>query len=152
MITFKTISYRNLLSVGDQPVEIDFRKNKTNLIIGANGEGKSTLLDAISFVLFGRPHRNVNKPQLVNSINGGKLFVEIDFEIGSDKYQVKRGIHPNIFEIWKNGNLQVENSKIEIIAWDSSYTIVKFSEKKMSDKFKEYFEYWKNAENKYVND
>jgi DNA repair exonuclease SbcCD ATPase subunit len=110
MIVFEKITYKNFLSVGDNPVEIDLTKNKTTLIVGANGEGKSILLDALSFVLFGKPHRNVNKPQLVNSINGKLLQVEIDFSIGSDKYHINRGMHPNVFEIFKNGNMLNQDS------------------------------------------
>jgi DNA repair exonuclease SbcCD ATPase subunit len=111
MIIFKTIKYRNFLSVGNNPIELDLRKNQTTLIVGANGEGKSILLDALSFVLFGKAHRNVNKPQLVNSINGKHTLVEVDFSIGQDEYLIKRGMHPNIFEIHKNGTLLNQDSK-----------------------------------------
>lgn len=111
MIVFRKITYRNFLSVGNNPVEIDLAKNKTTLMIGANGEGKSILLDALSFVLFGKPHRNINKPQLVNSINGKNALVELWFSIGSDNYKVIRGISPGIFEIWKNDAMLNQDSK-----------------------------------------
>jgi DNA repair exonuclease SbcCD ATPase subunit len=111
MIIFKRIEYKNFLSVGDNPIEIDLNKNKTTLIVGANGEGKSILLDALSFVLFGKPHRNVNKPQLINSINGKQLRVEVDFSINKDEYKIIRGMSPGIFEIWKNKILINQDSK-----------------------------------------
>jgi len=111
MIVFKKISYKNFLSVGNNPITIDLVKNKTTLIVGANGEGKSILLDALSFVLFGKPHRNVNKPQLVNSINGKNTLVELEFSIGHDEYRVVRGMLPGIFEIWKNKKMINQDSK-----------------------------------------
>jgi len=103
MIVFKKITYSNFLSTGDKPVEIELNTSPTTLIVGANGEGKSILLDALSFGLFGKPHRDINKPQLVNSVNGKDTLVEIEFSIGTTKYCVRRGIKPNIFEIFKNG-------------------------------------------------
>lgn len=111
MIKFKRILYKNFLSVGNNPIEIDLNKSKTTLIVGANGEGKSILLDALSFGLFGKPHRSVNKPQLINSINGKHMLVEVNFSIGSDEYQINRGMSPGIFEIWKNKKLMNQDSK-----------------------------------------
>jgi DNA repair exonuclease SbcCD ATPase subunit len=103
MITFKKIRYKNFLSSGNQFTEIDFQKNNTNLIIGTNGAGKSTLLDALTFALFNKPFRKINKPQLVNSVNEKDCVVEIDFAINNRNYLVRRGIKPNIFDIEVNG-------------------------------------------------
>ena len=102
MITFKTIKWRNFLSTGQHFTEIDFTKNKTNLIIGTNGAGKSTILDALCFSLFGRSFRKINKPQLINTINEKDCIVEVEFLIGTSEWKVIRGIKPNIFEIYCN--------------------------------------------------
>jgi DNA repair exonuclease SbcCD ATPase subunit len=98
-IIFKTVRYKNFLSTGGQFTEIKLDKSPTTLIVGENGAGKSTILDAICFALFGKPFRNVNKPQLMNSINNKQLLVEIEFSIGSKDYLIRRGIKPAIFEI-----------------------------------------------------
>ena len=105
MIIFKTVRWRNFLSTGNNFIEIQLNKNPTTLIIGENGAGKSTVLDALCFGLFGRPFRNINKPQLLNSINNRNCVVEIEFEIGSKKLKVIRGIKPNVFEIYINGKM-----------------------------------------------
>jgi len=102
MITFKTIKWRNFLSTGQHFTEIDFTKNKTNLIIGTNGAGKSTILDALCFSLFGRSFRKINKPQLINTVNEKDCIVEVEFLIGTSEWKVIRGIKPNIFEIYCN--------------------------------------------------
>ena len=102
MITFKTIKWRNFLSTGQHFTEIDFTKNKTNLIIGTNGAGKSTILDALCFSLFGRSFRKINKPQLINTVNEKDCIVEVEFLIGTLEWKVIRGIKPNIFEIYCN--------------------------------------------------
>jgi DNA repair exonuclease SbcCD ATPase subunit len=104
MITFKKIRWKNFLSTGNQFTEIDFQKHHTNLIIGTNGAGKSTVLDALTFVLFNKPFRKINKPQLVNTVNEKDCLVEIEFSINSRDYLVRRGIKPNIFDIEVNGN------------------------------------------------
>jgi DNA repair exonuclease SbcCD ATPase subunit len=104
MITFKKIRWKNFLSTGQHFTEIDFQKNHTNLIIGTNGAGKSTVLDALTFVLFNKPFRKINKPQLINSVNEKDCLVEIEFTINSRDYLVRRGIKPNIFDIEVNGN------------------------------------------------
>jgi DNA repair exonuclease SbcCD ATPase subunit len=104
MITFKTIKWKNFLSTGNNWTEIDFQKHNTNLIIGTNGAGKSTVLDALTFVLFNRPFRKINKPQLPNSTNEKDCLVEIEFSVNNKEYLVRRGIKPNIFDIEVNGN------------------------------------------------
>ena len=95
--------WKNFLSTGNQLTEIQLDKNPTTLIIGENGAGKSTVLDALCFGLFGKPFRTISKSQLVNSINNGATMVEIEFSIGTIEYKVVRGIKPNKFEIYQNG-------------------------------------------------
>ena len=106
MILFKQIAYRNFLSSGNQATEIKFTDTQTTLIVGANGSGKSTMLDALCFGLFNKAFRKINKSQLINSTNEKECLVEIDFSIGTKEYKIKRGIKPNIFEIWIDGILQ----------------------------------------------
>ena len=103
MITFKKIRYKNFLSTGNQFTEIDFQQHHTNLIIGTNGAGKSTMLDALTFGLFNKPFRKINKPQLVNTTNERECVVEIEFSVNSRDYLVRRGIKPNVFDIEVNG-------------------------------------------------
>ena len=105
MIIFKKISWRNFLSTGDKPTIVFLDRSSTTLIIGENGSGKSTILDALTFGLFGKPFRNINKPQLVNSINERGLVVEIDFSIGKKNFTVRRGVKPNVFEVFQNGKM-----------------------------------------------
>ena len=105
MIKFKKVKWKNFLSTGAQYTEVSLDKTTTTLIVGENGAGKSTILDAICFCLFNKPFRNINKPQLMNSINGKGLEVEIEFSIGPKDYRVKRGIKPGIFEIYSQDNL-----------------------------------------------
>ena len=105
MINFKYVRWKNFLSTGNQPTEIQLDKNSTTLIIGENGAGKSTILDALCFGLFGKPFRNISKNQMVNSINNGGTAVEVEFTIGSVDYKVVRCIKPNRFEIYQNGKL-----------------------------------------------
>jgi DNA repair exonuclease SbcCD ATPase subunit len=104
-IEFKTVRYKNLLSSGNSWTTIPLNNNRTTLISGTNGSGKSTLLDAIVFGLYGKAFRKINKNQLINSINGRDTLVEIEFQIGQNKYMVRRGIKPVVFEIWKNGEV-----------------------------------------------
>lgn len=106
MILFKKIAYRNFLSSGNQLTEINFTDVQTTLIVGTNGSGKSTMLDALCFGLFNKAFRKITKGQLVNSTNMKDCLVEIDFCIGTKEYKIKRGIKPNIFEIWIDGILQ----------------------------------------------
>ena len=103
MLVFHKIRWKNFLSTGNQWSEIDFKKHNTNLIIGTNGAGKSTVLDALTFVLFNKPFRKINKPQLVNTTNEKDCLVEIEFSINSRDYLVRRGIKPNVFDIEING-------------------------------------------------
>jgi DNA repair exonuclease SbcCD ATPase subunit len=102
MILFQKIKWKNFLSTGAHFTEIDFTKSNNTLIIGHNGAGKSTILDALCFGLFGKPFRKINKPQLLNSVNGKEAVVEVHFNIGQKKYKVIRGIKPNVFEIYLN--------------------------------------------------
>ena len=110
MILFKTLRYRNFLSTGNHFTTIDFIRSKTTLVIGHNGAGKSTMLDALSYALFGKPHRNINKPQLVNSINGKNCEVEVEFNIGQREYKIIRGIKPGKFEIYVDGTMINQSS------------------------------------------
>src|SRR6056300_34438 len=105
MIKFKKIRYKNFLSTGNTPIEIELDKAHTTLIVGNNGSGKSTLLDAICWSLFNKPFRIIKKEQMINTINQGDCEVELDFEVGTKKYKVRRGIKPNFFEIYCNGKL-----------------------------------------------
>lgn len=111
MITFTKIRWKNFLSTGNNFTELNLTKNKTTLISGENGAGKTTFLDAISFVLFGKPYRNINIPQLANSINQKDCRVEVEFAIGNSNYKIVRGLAPKIFEIYKDGNLVNQDSK-----------------------------------------
>jgi len=104
MITFKKIRWKNFLSTGNQFTEVDFQEHHTNLIIGTNGAGKSTILDALTFVLFNKPFRKINKPQLVNTTNERECLVELEFTVNSRDYLIRRGIKPNVFDIEVNGN------------------------------------------------
>ena len=110
MIIFRNIRFRNFLSTGNNWTEIDFDKFKTTLVVGHNGAGKSTMLDALAFALFGKPHRNINKPQLVNTINNKDCMVEVRFDVAGSRYKVVRGIKPQKFEIWKDDQLLNQSS------------------------------------------
>ena len=105
MIVFKSVQWKNFLSTGNSPNKVLLNKSQTTLIIGKNGEGKSTILDALCFSLFGKPFRNINKGQLVNSINGKGCSVEVEFDINGKEYKIIRGIKPNVFEIWQDGEM-----------------------------------------------
>jgi DNA repair exonuclease SbcCD ATPase subunit len=110
MIQFKSCKWENFLSTGSDPITILLDKSPTTLIVGQNGAGKSTLLDALSFALFNKPHRDINKNQLVNSINGKKTLVEVEFKIGNQDFKIVRGIKPARFEIWQNNNMINQSS------------------------------------------
>jgi len=129
MIKFQTIRWKNLLSTGNSFTEIKLDKSPNTLIIGNNGAGKSTILDALCFVLFGKPFRKINKPNLVNSINNSDTVVEIEFTIGKKHYKVIRGIKPNTFEIYLNGNLLNQDAKAKDYQDFLEKSILKFNYK-----------------------
>ena len=103
MIVFETLRWKNFLSTGNTFTEANLREHPTTLVVGQNGAGKSTMLDALSFALFGKSHRNISKPQLVNTINNKDCVVEVVFTVSGARFKIVRGIKPAIFEIWKNG-------------------------------------------------
>ena len=105
MIIFKKIRWKNFLSTGNQFTQVDFLEYQTNLIVGTNGAGKSKILDALTFALFNKPFRKINKSQLVNTTNEKETLVEVDFEVNNREYVVRRGIKPNVFDIQVNGEL-----------------------------------------------
>ena len=112
MIQFKYVRWKNFLSTGNNFIEIQLDRNPTTLIIGENGAGKSTILDALCFGLFGKPFRGVNKPQLINSVNNSSCLVEVEFKIGSKNIKVIRGIKPNIFEIYVNNKMYNQDANV----------------------------------------
>jgi len=113
LIVFKSVQWKNFLSTGNSPNKVLLNKSSTTLIIGKNGEGKSTILDALCFSLFGKPFRNINKGQLVNSINGKNCVVEIEFSVNSKEYRIVRGIKPNLFEIWQDGEMINQDAAVK---------------------------------------
>ena len=104
-ILFTKLRWKNFLSTGNILTEIELDKSASTLIVGENGAGKSTILDAVTYALFGKPFRKVNKPQLINSITRKDVVVEIEFTIGHHKYMIRRGMKPNLFEVFQNGSL-----------------------------------------------
>ena len=110
MIIFKKIRYKNFLSTGNTPIEIELGKSPTTLVIGKNGSGKSTLLDALCWALFNKPFRIIKKEQMINTINNADCEVEIEFDVGTKQYKVKRSVKPNLFEIYENGQLLNQNA------------------------------------------
>jgi DNA repair exonuclease SbcCD ATPase subunit len=110
MILFKSVSYKNFLAAGNNPIKIDLNSHGTTLIVGQNGAGKSTIIEALVFALFNKSFRKVNKNQLINSINEKDCVVEVDFSIGSVEWKVRRGIKPSIFEIYKSGKILDQSS------------------------------------------
>jgi DNA repair exonuclease SbcCD ATPase subunit len=111
MIIFEKLRWKNILSTGNSFTELNLTKSSNTLVIGNNGAGKSTMLDALCFVLFGKPFRKINKPNLLNSINQQQGVVEVEFSIGKKEYKVIRGIKPNIFEVYCNGLMVDQDAK-----------------------------------------
>jgi DNA repair exonuclease SbcCD ATPase subunit len=129
MIEFKTLRWMNLLSTGNAFTEVNLNTHKSTLIVGQNGAGKSTILDALSFVLYGKPFRKINKPQLINTINGKNCMVEVEFDVGKKKYKVVRGIKPNIFEIYHNGEMINQSADVKDYQDMLEKTILKLNHK-----------------------
>ena len=118
MILFEKISWKNFLSTGNHPTEVVLNKNPTTLIVGSNGAGKSTVLDALTFVLYGKSFRKINKAQLINSTNEKDCFVDIEFSINGINWKIERGIKPNIFKIYRNGKeMDQSHSSIDQQQW-----------------------------------
>ena len=113
MITFRKIRWKNFLSTGNLFTEVDLTTSGTTLIVGENGAGKSTILDALTFSLFGKTFRSINKPQLVNTITRKELVVELEFSIQSNHYKIVRGIKPNVFEVYCNNNLLNQSAEMK---------------------------------------
>jgi len=109
-IKFKKIRWKNFLSTGNNWTEIDLASNRATLIVGENGAGKSTMLDALSFALFGKAHRNIKKDQLINTINEKGAEIEVEFDVSKHSFKVIRGIKPTKFEIWQNGTMINQSS------------------------------------------
>lgn len=129
MLVFKKIKWKNFLSTGNIFTEIGFDVPGTTLIVGENGAGKSTILDALTFSLFGKTFRNINKPQLVNSINRKELIVELEFAIQSNNYKIIRGIKPNVFEVYCNENLLNQSAEMKDYQEVLEKTIIKINYK-----------------------
>lgn len=110
-IFFGKIRWKNLLSTGNSFTELDLSVPGTTLIVGENGAGKSTVLDALTFALFGKPFRNINKPQLINSITNRDMLVELEFRIGKNSYVISRGMKPNVFEVYCNDVLLNQDAR-----------------------------------------
>lgn len=132
MIVFHKIRYKNFLSTGNAFTEFALDQHKTTLIVGENGAGKSTILDAISFCLYGKAFRNINKPQLVNTINNKGLLVEVEFTIGKKNYLVRRGIKPSVLEIYQNGKMLDQHAESKEYQEMFEKTILKLSHKAFS--------------------
>jgi len=126
-VIFKSIQYSNFRSIGNTPVRISLNKDKTTLISGTNGTGKTSLLSALCFGLFGRGYGSINKPSLINSINQKKLMVELEFEIGKKEYKIRRGMKPNIFEIYENNKLINQDPSIKDYQKVLEQQILKFN-------------------------
>ena len=104
MINFKSVSWKNFLSTGNDTIKVQLDRTPSTLVVGSNGAGKSTMLDALSFGLFGKPHRDIKKDQMINSINKKGTVVEVEFDVGGQSFRIYRGIKPNKFEIYQNGH------------------------------------------------
>ena len=129
MIIFENLKWKNFLSTGNQFTEVNLAQDKSTIIVGANGAGKSTILDALTFALFGKPFRKINKPQLLNSINQGDCVVNLNFNIGRNKYEVTRGIKPAVFEVKQNGVALNQDSSVVDQQKNFEQTILKMNYK-----------------------
>jgi DNA repair exonuclease SbcCD ATPase subunit len=127
MIIFKKVRWKNLLSTGNNFTEIELNTQHSTILLGQSGSGKSTLLDAIAFALFNRPFRNINKNQLVNTLNQKNCLVEIEFSIGTQEYLIRRGIKPTVFEIFCNNNLINQDSHTKDYQQYLERSILKFN-------------------------
>ena len=127
MIVFKKVRYKNFLSTGKQFIEIQLDRSSKTLVVGENGAGKSTMLDALCFGLFQRAFRNIKKDQMVNSINEKDCVVEVEFVIGQNQYKIVRGIKPNIFEIWCNNVMLNQDAAIRDYQKHLEQTILKLN-------------------------
>ena len=132
MILFKKLRWKNLLSTGNVFTEIDLNKHDSTLIVGENGAGKSTILDALSYVLFGKAFRKINKPQLINTITGKGLTVEVEFSIGVNEYKIIRGMKPNIFEVYQNNILLNQSAEMKDYQEILEKQIIKVNHKSFS--------------------
>ena len=129
MIIFENLKWKNFLSTGNQFTEVNLAQDKSTIIVGANGAGKSTILDALTFALFGKPFRKINKPQLLNSINMGDCVVNLNFNIGRNKYEVTRGIKPAVFEVKQNGVVLNQDASVVDQQKNFEQTILKMNYK-----------------------
>jgi DNA repair exonuclease SbcCD ATPase subunit len=129
MIVFEKLTWKNFLSTGNQPTTIMLDRSPTTLVIGANGSGKSTMLDALCFALYGKPFRSINKGQIVNSVNQRECHVELTFRVGSNRYRVVRGIKPNVFDIYLNDTLLNQDAKARDYQKHLESTVLKMNEK-----------------------
>ena len=132
MIIFKKLRWKNFLSTGNVFTEINLNEHNTTLIVGENGAGKSTMLDALSFVLFSKAFRRINKPQLINSITQKGLVVEVEFSIGVNSYKIIRGIKPHIFEVYQNDNLMNQSAEMKDYQEILEKQIIKVNHKSFS--------------------
>lgn len=131
-IEFEKIRYKNILSTGNQFTELKLKNSPTTLISGTNGSGKSTFIEALTYCLYNRSFRKINKPQLINSINQKDLLVELEFSIGADKFLIRRGMKPGVFEIWKNNDLVNKDAATRDYQEYLEQTIIKMSFKSFS--------------------
>ena len=132
MIIFKKLRWKNFLSTGNVFTEIILNEHNTTLIVGENGAGKSTMLDALSFALFGKAFRKINKPQLLNSITLKGLVVEVEFSIGVNNYKIIRGVKPTVFEVYQNGNLLNQSAEMKDYQEILEKQIIKVNHKSFS--------------------
>jgi DNA repair exonuclease SbcCD ATPase subunit len=119
VIIFEKISWRNFLSTGNQPTTIQLNQSQSTMIVGTNGAGKSTILDALTFVLYGKSFRKVKKDQLINTTNEKGTLVEIEFNVNRVDWKIERGIKPNIFKVYRNGE-ELDQRSTEVVGTECS--------------------------------